>query len=112
MKSRRDDNDKPSAKAKSKAKKENKIQKLTQSMDEAQKGMLEMATELRGLRGLPKAIQKQFEEQAAGEKRREGERETRTIADHVSVEGVARIQQEGHLTTTDSSQGRALHSGL
>ena len=32
-------------------------------MEESQKGMLEMATELRELRGLPKAIQKQFEEQ-------------------------------------------------
>ena len=62
-KSRRDDNDKPSATAKSKAKKENKIQKLTQSMEEAQKGMLEMATKLHELRGLPKAIQKQFKEQ-------------------------------------------------
>ena len=41
------------------------IQKLTQSMEEAQKGMLDMATELRELRGLPDAIQKQFEEQQA-----------------------------------------------
>lgn len=32
-------------------------------MEEDQKGMLEMATELRELRGLPKAVQKQFEEQ-------------------------------------------------
>ena len=31
-------------------------------MEEAQKCMLDMATELRELRGLPKAIQKQFEE--------------------------------------------------
>ena len=61
-KSRRDNNDKPSAKAKSKAKKENKIQKLTQSMEEAQKGILQTATELRELRGVPKAIQKQFDE--------------------------------------------------
>ena len=69
-KSRKDDNDdKPSAKAKSKAKKENKIQKLTQSMEDAQKGMLAMATELRELRGLPRAIQKQFEEQ---QEKREG----------------------------------------
>ena len=50
------------AKAKRKAKKDNKIQKLTQSMEEAQTGMLEMATELRELGGLPNAIQKQFEE--------------------------------------------------
>ena len=41
----------------------------------------------------------------AGVKGTEGERDIRIIADHVSVEGVARIQQEGHLTTTDSSQG-------
>ena len=40
--------------------KEKKIQKLTQSIEEAQKGMLVMATELRELRGLPEAIQKQF----------------------------------------------------
>ena len=72
-KSRTDDNDnKPSSKAKSKAKKENKIQKLTQSMEDAQQGMLAMATELRELRGLPMAMQKQFEEQQ--EKRGEGER--------------------------------------
>ena len=58
-----DNDDKPSAKAKSKAKNENKIQKLTQSMEDAQKGMLAMATELRELRGLPRAIPKQFEEQ-------------------------------------------------
>ena len=32
-------------------------------MEEAQKGMLKMATELCELRGLPKAIQKHFEEQ-------------------------------------------------
>ena len=32
-------------------------------MKETQKGMLEMATELRELRGLPKVIQTQFEEQ-------------------------------------------------
>ena len=32
-------------------------------MEDAQKGMLEMATELCELRGLPRAIQKQFEEQ-------------------------------------------------
>ena len=32
-------------------------------MEDAQKGMLEMATELRELRGLPRAIQEQFEEQ-------------------------------------------------
>ena len=62
-KSQKDDNNNSSsAKAKSKARKENKIQKLTQSMEEAQKGMLDMATELRELRGLPEAIQKQFEE--------------------------------------------------
>ena len=60
---RDDSNDKTSAKAKNKAKKENKIQKLTHSTEEAQKGMLEMATELRELRGLPKASQKQFGEQ-------------------------------------------------
>ena len=32
-------------------------------MEDAQKGMPEMATELCELRGLPMAIQKQFEEQ-------------------------------------------------
>ena len=32
-------------------------------MEEAQKGMLDMATELCELRGLPEAIQKQFKEQ-------------------------------------------------
>ena len=44
---------------------ENQIQKLTQSAEEAQKGMLHMATELHELRGLPKlkATRKQFEEQ-------------------------------------------------
>ena len=46
--SRKDDNnDKSSAKAKSKVRKENEIQKRTQSMEEAQKGMLDIATELR-----------------------------------------------------------------
>ena len=34
-------------------------------MEEAQKGMLDMATELHELRGLPEAIQNQFEEQQA-----------------------------------------------
>ena len=34
-------------------------------MQKAQKGMLDMATQLRELRGLPEAIQKQFEEQQA-----------------------------------------------
>ena len=59
-KSQKDDNNNKSlAKAKSKGRKEIKIQKLTQSMEEAQKGMLDM---VRGL-GLPEAIQKQFEEQ-------------------------------------------------
>ena len=65
-----DDDDKSTAKAKSKAEKENKIQKPTQSVE---KGMLNMATELRELRGLPEATQKQLEEQqkpAAGTKRR------------------------------------------
>ena len=37
-------------------------------MEEAQKGMLDMATELRKLRGLPKAIQKHFEEQQLQER--------------------------------------------
>ena len=51
-----------------KVRKENQIQKLTKSMEEAQKGMhadamLNMATELRELRGLPELIEKQFDEQ-------------------------------------------------
>ena len=54
-----------STKAKSTVRKENKIQKLTRSMEEAQKGMVDMATELCELRGLPEAIRKQFEEQQA-----------------------------------------------
>ena len=54
--------DKLMTKATSKARKENKIQKLTQSVEAAPKGMLNMATELRELRGLPEAIQKQFDE--------------------------------------------------
>ena len=66
-KSKKDDDesvdDKLTTKAESKARKENKIPKLTQSAGEAQKGMLDMATELRELRGLPEAIQKQSEEQ-------------------------------------------------
>ena len=87
------------AKAKSKAKKENKIHKLTQlSMEEAQKGMLEMATELRELRGLPKVIQKQFEEQ----------QEISEVKELLASNKKA----TRHLTTTDSSQGWILHSGL
>ena len=34
---------------------------LSQSAEEAQKGMFDMATELRELQGLPEAIQKQLE---------------------------------------------------
>ena len=41
------------------------MQKFTQSMEEAQKGMLDMDTELHELRGLPEAIQKQYKEQHA-----------------------------------------------
>ena len=59
---KRDDDDTLTAKAKSKARKSNKMPELTQSAEEAQKGMLVMETELRELRGLPEAIQKQFEE--------------------------------------------------
>ena len=64
-KSKKDGDDKSTIKAlaKSNARKENKIQKLSQSAEEAQKGMLGMANELRKLRGLPEVIQKQFEEQ-------------------------------------------------
>ena len=63
-KSKKDDNvDKTSTKATSKVRKENKIQKLTQSMEEAQKGKLDVATKLRELRGLPELIQQQFDEQ-------------------------------------------------
>ena len=64
--SRKDDNnDKTLAKANSKVRKVNKVQKLTQSMEEAPTGMLNMATKLHELRGLPEAIQKQFKEQQA-----------------------------------------------
>ena len=48
-----------------KVRKENKICKLTQSMEEVQKGMLDMATELREVKGLPEAIQNEFDEQQA-----------------------------------------------
>ena len=60
-------------------------------MEEAQKGMLDniMATELRELKGMPDAIQKQFD---ASEKRWEGERESRTTADDVTMEGTPSIQ--------------------
>ena len=51
-------------KAKRKTRKEIKIQTFTQSVKEGQKGMLDMATKLRELRGLypRRCTQKQFEE--------------------------------------------------
>ena len=64
-KSQKADKDKSSAKAKSIFRKESRLQKLTQSMMEAQKGMLDIATELSELRGLPEAIQKKFDKQQA-----------------------------------------------
>ena len=65
-KSQKDDSDdKSSAKAKSRVRKENKIQILKQTMEESQKGILDIATELLELRGLPEVIQKQFSEQQA-----------------------------------------------
>ena len=46
---KQDNSDNSSAKAKSKVRKHNKIQKLTQFIEGAQKGMFDMTTELRGL---------------------------------------------------------------
>ena len=69
-KSRKDDNnDKTSAKAKSKVRKENKIQKLTQSMEDVQKGMFNIATELRESRGLPSGGDSNAVRRAASSKR-------------------------------------------
>ena len=55
--------DKPSGSAKSKSQKKSKVQKLASGLKDAQRGMIEMATELRELRGLPAAIQNTFDAQ-------------------------------------------------
>ena len=57
--------DKPSAAAKSKSRKEKKVQKLTNGLEEPNKAMIEMAAELRELRGIPAAIQKTFDNQCS-----------------------------------------------
>ena len=63
-KSKKDGDDKVTTKAKSKAKKDNPIQTLTQSVKEDQAKMLDMATEPEWrVQRPPEAIQKQFEEQ-------------------------------------------------
>ena len=62
-KKKKSSDDKPPASAKSKSQKKSKVQKLASGLEEAQKGMIEMATELRELCGLPAAIQKPFGEQ-------------------------------------------------
>ena len=56
-KKKKSSDDKPSASAKSKSQKKSKVQKLASGLEAAQKGMIEMTTELRELRGLPTAIQ-------------------------------------------------------
>ena len=88
-----DDDDKltRTPKSKSKATKENKIQELTQFVEEAQKGMLDMATELRELRGLPEAIQKQFEEQQKAAAGKCSENLGRAADDDVSMESLTRV---------------------
>ena len=61
------------------------MQKLTQSVEEAQKGMLDMATELRELRGLPELIKMQFNEpQEEHDGNWERKRESRAIAEDVT----------------------------
>ena len=55
--------DKPSASAKGKSKKKSKVRKLASGLAEVQRGMVEMATELRELRGLPAAIPITFDAQ-------------------------------------------------
>ena len=60
-------NDKTSVSAKSKSRKESKVQTLAcdlaSDLGETQKGMIEMATELRELRGFSAPIQKTFDQQ-------------------------------------------------
>ena len=54
---------------------------------------IDMATELRELRGLPKATQKQCEEQQEkGEEKDKEKPEPLLSTDYVAVEGVARVQ--------------------
>ena len=49
------------------------IHKLTQSAGEAKKGMLDMATKLRELRGLPEVTQRQLKEQQTKATGKDGE---------------------------------------
>ena len=67
-KKKKSSDDKPSGTAKSKSQKKSKVQKLAIGLEAAQKGMIEMATELRELRGLPAAIQKTFDAQISNAK--------------------------------------------
>ena len=67
-KKKKSSDDKPSGAAKSKSQKKSKVQKLAIGLEAAQKGMIEMATELRELGGLPAAIQKTFDAQISNAK--------------------------------------------
>ena len=86
-----DGDDKLTAEAKSKTRKENKRQKLPQSDEEAQNLMLDMATELRELRGLPEAIQKQLEEQQKAAAGKDEEKDAPQSDYDVSMESPTRV---------------------
>ena len=76
-----------SASNKSKSQKKSKVQKLASGLKEAQKGMIEMATELWELCGLPAAIKKTFDVQLSKHERSRSS--TRT-----SVDTFARRERE------------------
>ena len=63
-KKKKSSDDKLSAAANSKSqRKKSKVQQLASGLEDAQRSMIEMATELRELRGLPAAIRNPFDEQ-------------------------------------------------
>ena len=63
MKKKKYSDDKPSLSAKSKSRKESKVQNLVSGLGEAQKGMIKMASKVQELRGLPAAFQTTFDQQ-------------------------------------------------
>ena len=81
--------DKPSAAAKSKSRKEKKVLKLADCLEKSNRVMIEMAAELRELRGIPTAIQRTFDEQQRSEASQRRNRRNGAVG-IITTEGPAR----------------------